>query len=122
MLTCHPDYLVMPDFMSCRIYSGIAFLVLSRKNCLVRFDELLEFHGAVGGGGGGKFHGLQAGRFFAVFFVELVGCGACAEYAVDFRFGEDRCDVVWYNIFDASVACTNDCATVENVPQRNVML
>ena len=122
MLTCHPDYLVMPDFMSCRIYSGISFLVLSRKNCLVRFHELLEFHGTVGRGGGGEFHGLDAGRFFAVFFVELVGRGACAKDALDFRFGEERSDVVGDYIFDARVACPDDGATVKNVPQGDVML
>ena len=116
MLTCHPDYLVMPDFMSCRIYSGIAFLVLSRKNCLVRFDELLEFYGAVGGGGGGEFHGLDSGCFFAVFFVELVGGGACAKDALDFRFGEERCNVVRHHVFDTRVACANDGTTVEDVP------
>ena len=122
MLTCHPDYLVMPDFMSCRIYSGIAFLVLSRKNCLVRFHELLEFHGAISRGGGGELCSLDSGCFFAVFFVELVGGGACAKDALDFRFGEERGNVVGDHIFDACVACPNDGATVKNVPQCDMML
>jgi len=91
-------------------------------NFSVCFHELLEFDGAVGGGGGGEFYGLDAGCCFAVLFVELVGGGACAKYALDFRMGEERGDVVGNHIFNACVACPNDGATVENVPEGNVVL
>ena len=107
---------VTPTILSCRIYSGIAFLVLSRKNCLVRLHEFLKFHGAVGGGGGGEFDGFDSSGGFAVFLVEFVGGSACAIDVFDFRLGEDRCDVVWYNVFDACIASPDDSATVENVP------
>jgi len=88
----------------------------------VRFHELLEFDGAVGGGGGGEFYGLGPGCFFAVFFVELVGGGACAKDALDFRFGKERGDVVGDDVFDTCVACPDDGATVENVPKGDVVL
>ena len=88
----------------------------------VRFHELLEFNGAVGGGGGREFCCLDTGCFFAVFFVELVGGGACAKDALDFRFGEECGDVVGYDVFDARVASPDDGATVENVPKGDVVL
>ena len=88
----------------------------------IRFYELFEFDGAVGGGGGGEFYSLDSGCCFAVLFVELVGGGACAKYALDFRMGEERGDVVGHDIFDARVTCPNDCATVENVPKGDVVL
>ena len=91
-------------------------------NFSVCFHELLEFDGAVGGGGGGEFYGLDAGCFFAVLFVELVGGGACAKYVLDFCFGEERGDVVGNHIFNACVACPDDGATVENVPEGDVVL
>jgi len=89
---------------------------------LIRFHELLEFDGAVGGGGGGEFYSLDSGCCFAVLFVELVGGGACAKDALDFRFGEERGDVVGHDIFDARVTCPDDGATVENVPKGDVVL
>ncbi len=89
---------------------------------MVRFHELLEFNGAVGGGGGREFYSLDAGWFFAVLFVELVGGGACAKDALDFRLGEERGDVVGHDIFDTRVACPDDGATVENVPKGDVVL
>ena len=104
-LACHPGH-----------SAGVAFLVLSGKNFLILFHQLFHFHGAVGGGGGGKLYGFDAGCFFAVLFVEFVGGGACAKNALDFRFGEERCNVVGNYVFDARVACANDGATVKNVP------
>ncbi len=92
------------------------------SNYPIRFHEFLEFHGAVRGGGGWEFYGLDSGCFFAVFFVELVGGGACAKDVFDFCFGEERCDVVWHDVFDARVACADDGATVENVPKGDMVL
>ena len=88
----------------------------------IRFYEFLEFDGAVGGGGGGEFYSLDSGRFFAVLFIELVGGGACAKYALDFRMGEERGDVVGDDVFYACITCPDDGATVENVPKGDVML
>ena len=54
--------------------------------------------------------------------VELVGGGACAKDSLDFRMGEERGNVVWHNVFDACVACSDDGAAVENVPKGDVVL
>jgi len=83
---------------------------------------MFHINGTVGGGGGGEFHGLDSGGCFAVFFVELMGGGACAKDSLDFRLGEERGNVVWHNVFDACVACSDDGAAVENVPKCNVVL
>lgn len=104
------------------VRGGGAYLVLNGKNDFIRFHELLEFDGAIGGGGGGEFHGLDSGCSFAVLFVELVGGGACAKDVLDFCFREERGDVVRHNVFDACVASANDGATVENVPKGDVVL
>ena len=101
---------------------GNPLFLIENHNFSVRFHELLEFHCAISRGGGGELCSLDSSCFFTVLFVELVGGGACAKDAFDFRMGEERSDVVGHDIFDARVTCPDDGATVENVPKGDVVL
>ena len=83
--------------------------------------EPLQRPACVGGTGGGKTDGLEAGLLLGVPFVTAVGGAAVAEYGTDLRPGEDGRQVVWHHIPDAAVRRSGNGAASYDVPEGNVV-
>jgi hypothetical protein len=50
-----------------------------------------------------------------------VRSGACAKDALDFRFRNERCDIIRHDVFNARIACSDDSVTVKNVSQCDMV-
>ena len=92
------------------------------RNDPVRLHKFFQGDRTVRGRSGREPFGIHADILGAVFLVQLVSRGARAENARDLRLLDEFAYFVRNDILDARVACADDSAAFQHIPQCDVML
>lgn len=91
-------------------------------NLFIRLNKLFKRGGTIRRRCRWQFQSIDADSCSAIFLIQLMGCGSRTKNSHNLCLGDNGRNVIWNNIFNTCITCANDCTTLKNIPQGDMML